>query len=56
MLDTSKKILTPPGVLKDIKVFIEKMRLEEVNVKQLGIIGKDKKKILDELEKIYINN
>lgn len=56
LLDTSKKILTPPGVLKDIKVFIEKMRLEEVNVKQLGIIGKDKKKILDELEKIYINN
>lgn len=56
LLDTSKKILTPPGVLKDIKVFIEKMRLEEVNVKQLGIIGKDKKKILDELEEIYINN
>ena len=56
LLDISKKILTPPGVLKDIKVFIEKMRLEEVNVKQLGIIGKDKKKILDELEEIYINN
>lgn len=43
-------------LLNDIKIFIDKMRLEEINVKRLGIIGKYKKKILDELEEIYIDN
>lgn len=54
LLDTTMQISTPQRVLNDIKTFIEKMKTENVNVKQLGIVGKDKEKILAELEEIYI--
>lgn len=54
LLDITQRIQTPFGVFEDIKTFIQKMRMEDINVKQLGIVGKDKKTILDELEEIYI--
>lgn len=54
LLDITKQIQTPQGVLADVKMFIKKMRSEDVNVKQIGIMGKDKNRILDELEGMYI--
>lgn len=54
LLDITQRVQTPFGVFEDIKTFIQKMRMEDINVKQLGIVGKDKKTILDELEEIYI--
>ena len=33
--------------------FAESMRAEDVNLKQIGILGKSKEDILEELETIY---
>lgn len=55
LLDISIQIETPLGVLRDVKSFIEKMKKEDVNVRQLGIKGKTKAEILTELDGIYIS-
>ena len=43
----------PNAVLDDIRAFIERMALEEVDLKQLGILGKTKEVILEELRSLY---
>ena len=43
----------PKAVLNDMRAFIEKMALEEVDLKQLGILGKTKEVILEELRSLY---
>lgn len=56
LIDVEKKVPTPQGVLNDMQIFIEAMKVEEVNLKQLGIIGKDKERILAELKQIYVED
>lgn len=44
----------PDAIKSDMKEFIERMMLEEVDLKQLGIQGKSKEENLDELRRIYL--
>ena len=43
----------PDTVRKDMAEFIDKMRTEDVDLKQLGVYGEGKDEILDELGDIY---
>lgn len=43
----------PGAVLSDIREFTERMRSEDIDLKQLGIRGKTKDEILDELQRLY---
>lgn len=56
LIDPTVYIAAPQGVLSDIKEFIERMRTEHIDINQLGIVGRTKEEILDELDMIYINN
>lgn len=48
------RIKTPKGVYEDIQLFIKRMKDEPVDVKQLGIIGRTKEQIIDEIAQLYI--
>jgi hypothetical protein len=54
LINPELKITTPESVRKDIKDFIDRMKKENVDLKQLGIVGRTKEDILRELSKIYI--
>jgi hypothetical protein len=54
LINPELKIMTPESVRKDIKDFIDRMKEENVDLKQLGIVGRTKEDILRELSKIYI--
>lgn len=43
----------PDTVLADMRAFIEKMALEDVDLKQIGIFDKTKETILEELRILY---
>lgn len=43
----------PETVRKDMREFLERMASEEVDLKQLGIRGKSKESILEDLNRIY---
>ena len=55
LLDHEHKphIIVPKRVLLDITDFIEKMIMEDVDLKQLGIRERSKKDILDEIRDMY---
>ena len=55
LLDRNRKtaMYVPNAVLGDVRAFIERMALEEVDLKQLGILGKTKEAILEELRSLY---
>jgi hypothetical protein len=55
LINPELKIMTPESVRKDIKDFIDRMKEENVDLKQLGIVGRTKEDILRELSKIYIS-
>lgn len=54
LINPEIKISAPNAVIKDIYDFIERMGNEFVDLKQLGIVGRKKEDILEELSKIYI--
>jgi hypothetical protein len=54
LIDSEIKVVTPESVIKDMQDFIERMKEENVDLKQLGIVGRKKEDILEELSKIYI--
>lgn len=56
LIDPTVYIAAPQGVLSDIREFIERMRTERIDINQLGIVGRTKEEILDELDMMYINN
>ena len=43
----------PDAVIADMELFIDKMKSESIDLKQLGIYDKTKEIILDELSVIY---
>lgn len=55
LLEEDQKPLSflPEEIKNDMRKFIEEMRLEEVDLKQLGIRGRTKEDILDQLSIIY---
>ena len=53
LIDTTAKIVAPQGVYADIQEFIYRMKNENVNIEQLGVVGRTKEKILEELKVMY---
>ena len=55
LLDQNQEPLNdmPTTVRDDMQTFFERMETEEVDLKQLGIRGKTKESILDQLRGIY---
>ena len=53
LIDPFEKISLPLEVQQDMKTFLGKMKSEEVQLKQLGITGRSKDEILEELSDIY---
>lgn len=53
LIDSSISILAPAIVRDDIHIFVSRMAGEEVDLKQLGIVGRIKEQILQELEDMY---
>ena len=53
LIDSDAVIPTPAGVLADMKEFYIRMNSEEIDVAQLGIVGKTKEQVLTELVEIY---
>ncbi|MDD7271082.1 MAG: hypothetical protein PUH25_04290 [Spirochaetales bacterium] len=49
----SDRIMTPKGVYEDIQLFIKRMKNEPVDVKQLGLIGRTKEQVIDEIAHLY---
>lgn len=53
LIDSSILIPAPASVRDDIHIFVSRMAGEEVDLKQLGIVGRSKEQILQELEDMY---
>ena len=54
LLNSDVTIPTPAGVFGDMKEFYIRMKNENIDVAQLGIVGKTKEQVLSELMEIYI--
>ena len=54
LIDPTVKIMAPQGVYTDVQEFVKRMQNESVDMKQLGLIGRTKDRILDELKDLYI--
>ena len=53
LIDPTVKIVAPQGVYADIQEFVQRMKNENVDIKQLGVVGRTKEKILKELKGMY---
>ncbi len=54
LLDPTSSIKVPKKVFADMQMFTERMRSETIDLKQLGLIGRTKEDVLDELKKLYL--
>lgn len=54
LIDPTIKIEAPAGVYADIQSFVERMKDESINIKQLGLAGRTKEEILEELNQMYV--
>ena len=54
LIDPTVRITMPAGVYKDIQEFVQRMDSENVDLKQLGLPGRTKDQILEELKEMYI--
>uniref|UniRef100_UPI003522548F hypothetical protein n=2 Tax=Blautia faecicola TaxID=2509240 RepID=UPI003522548F len=53
LIDPTTKVVAPQGVYADIQEFVQRMKNENVDIKQLGLVGRTKEKILEELKAMY---
>ena len=53
MFDPAVKTAVPQGVYADIQEFVQRMKNENVDTKQLGLVGRTKEEILEELKDMY---
>ena len=53
LIDPTAKVVAPQGVYADIQEFVRRMKNENVDIKQLGLVGRTKEKILKELKAMY---
>ena len=53
LIDPIDKVVAPQGVYADIQEFVQRMKNENVDIKQLGLVGRTKEKILEELKAMY---
>ena len=54
LIDPMVKITAPRGVYTDIQDFVQKMQNESIDIKQLGLVGRMKDQVLNELKDLYI--
>ena len=54
LIDPTVKITAPQGVFTDVQDFVQRMQNESIDIKQLGLVGRTKDQILDELKNLYI--
>lgn len=54
LIDPTDSIAMPAGVYRDIQEFVQRMGSESVDLKQLGLPGRTKDQILEELKEMYI--
>ena len=54
LIDPTDRIAMPVGVYRDIQEFVQRMGSESVDLKQLGLSGRTKDQILEELKEMYI--
>lgn len=54
LIDSTAKIMTPLGVYSDVQEFVQRMRKESVDINQLGLVGRTKEQVLEELKEMYI--
>ena len=54
LIDPTVKIIAPSGVYDDIQKFVDRMKNETVDVKQLGLVGRTKEQILQEIKELYM--
>jgi hypothetical protein len=55
LINPDMQITAPDVVIKDIHKFVERMKEEAVDLRQLGIVGRKKEEILEELSNLYIS-
>jgi hypothetical protein len=53
LIDPTAKIVAPQGVYADMQEFVQRMKNENVDIKQLRVVGRTKEKILEELKGMY---
>ena len=53
LIDPTAKVVAPQGVYADVQEFVQRMKNENVDIKQLGLVGRTKEKILEELKVMY---
>ena len=53
LIDPTAKVVAPQGVYADIQEFVRRMKKENLDIKQLGLVGRTKEKILEELKAMY---
>lgn len=53
LVNPEKRISVPETVLNDMNRFIEAMRTEQIDLKQLGIVGRKQEDILKELQHMF---
>lgn len=54
LIDPTVKIATPSGVYEDMQKFVDRMKNETVDVKKLGLVGRTKEQILQEVKELYV--
>ena len=54
LIDPTVKITVPQGVFTDVQDFVQRMQNESIDIKQLGLVGRTKDQIWDELKNLYI--
>ena len=54
LIDPTIKITAPQQVQTDIQEFVQRMQNENIDLKQLGLVGRRKDQILKEIKDLYI--
>ncbi len=54
LVNPETRIVSPHSIVEDMGIFISRIQQEELNLKQLGIVGRKQADILSELKEMYI--
>lgn len=54
LIDPTVRIAAPRGVYEDMQSFVNRMKDEPIDIKQLGLAGRTKEQILLEIEEMYV--
>lgn len=54
LINPAEKVMAPKGVCEDMREFVDRMKDENVDIKQLNLPGMTKEHILEELKNLYM--